>query len=458
MTERKFFLAAALLTCVLVLQTVSVKAQFAGGDGSSGNPYQIATAAQLDSLARRVNAGDTAYNSKYYKLTNNINLSAYGSNFNNGKGWIPIGNFDNNDQNKIFRGEFDGDSKTITGLYINDANYIGIGLFGFVSYGTVKNIGIENANITGDDRVGGIAGTADNVINCYVAGSISGKNYVGGVVGIGNSINCYSTGTINGSGEYIGGVIGYINWASSSNCYSTCDVNGNDYVGGVAGYIGHGSITNSYSIGTVNGTGTYVGGVVGYLDCYQVKNCVALNSSVKTTGIDVGRVVGYKWSSGSTFLSNNAAWNGILNNTGNTTWNNKGLEQIDGADLTTTVINTDSSLGGRFTIANEWTTAKGKLPGLFGQTVDMPEHLRNTNQIPTLSQKNTLKIYMQNGTLYISGLTAGDVWNVYNMLGIRVYKGIASGNVETWYAASLPNGIYIVQSGNKTGKIMKQDD
>jgi hypothetical protein len=64
------------------------------GEGTSENPYQIATAAQLAKLAELVNNSDTyaAYggNNVYYKLVNNLNLSDYGVNWNNGKGWIPM--------------------------------------------------------------------------------------------------------------------------------------------------------------------------------------------------------------------------------------------------------------------------------------------------------------------------------------------------------------------------------
>ena len=449
MTKQRDFFVTACIACLSVLPSISVKAQFQGGDGSSGDPYQIATASQLDSLARRVNAGDTAYNDKHYKLTADIDLSDYGSNFNSGKGWIPIGSATN-----IFSGIFDGDFKIITGLYINDVNGEYVGLFGR-AYDTIKNLSIANANVTGKEMVGGVAGSqAVLVINCYVVTStINGNGSVGGVVGMGRVVkNCYFTGTVNGSGDEIGGIIGYTNWGSCVNCYSTSTVNGKNYVGGVVGSVVKGDVTNSYSTGIVNGTGSDVGGIAGYLGDYNVSNCVALNPSVETTGTDVGRVVG----SNHYFLQNNAAWNGILNNAGNTTWNNKGLDKIDGADMTAAAIKADSSLGGRFKIADGWTLEKGKLPGLFGQAVDMPEHIQDVNYIPNISQPNILKIYIQNGTLYINGLTAGEVWSVYNMLGMCMYEGIANDDVETWNASFLPNGIYVVRSGSKTGKIIKQ--
>jgi hypothetical protein len=73
--------------------TAKLIGYFAGGDGSQGDLYQIATAAQLAKLAELVNAGDTDYNSRYYQLISDIDLSSYGASntgFNSGKGWIPI--------------------------------------------------------------------------------------------------------------------------------------------------------------------------------------------------------------------------------------------------------------------------------------------------------------------------------------------------------------------------------
>jgi hypothetical protein len=60
------------------------KGQFAGS-GTNADPYLIETAAQLANLAELVNAGNTAYNDKCYKLENNIDLFGYGANFNGGR-------------------------------------------------------------------------------------------------------------------------------------------------------------------------------------------------------------------------------------------------------------------------------------------------------------------------------------------------------------------------------------
>jgi len=371
-------------------------AQFAGGDGSPGNPYQIATAAQLEILANHVNNGNTAYNSKHYKLTANIDLTAYGTTYNSGKGWTPIGRDwgTGADTNRIFKGSFDGGNKKISNLYINDANIDNVGLFAWVCYGKVQNLGLENVNIKGKNNVGSVAGYvafSGTLTNCYATGIVSGNDRVGGVLGVasgyegGNTVtNCYFTGTVVCDAYSAGGVAGHFNRYDITDCYSTGTVSGRNMVGGVVGQIWQGvSLTRCYSTSAVSGD-TNVGGVVGGLWIGSVTNNVALNSSVKGT-TNVGRIAGNNDEKG---LTNNAAYNFIINNANNTNWSNKHKDSLNGEDMSAALINADGSLGGRFTFANGWTTLNGSLPGLFGTEVEMPYHLRILNaQTPTITQQ-----------------------------------------------------------------------
>ena len=118
MFKSRFFLKIAALSFCIAAGANQTMAQFAGGNGTQGNPYQINTAAQLAQLASFVNTGNSAYNAAYYLLTANINLSGYDTNnitFNSGNGWMPIGN-----QTNPFMGLFDGNGYVITGLCIRD--------------------------------------------------------------------------------------------------------------------------------------------------------------------------------------------------------------------------------------------------------------------------------------------------------------------------------------------------
>jgi hypothetical protein len=105
------------------------------GNGSAYT-FSIATADQLAALANLVNGDDgkTAvdFTGKTINLTADINLSThYGTSYNSGKGWIPIGHKDTGPL--YFYGVFDDGGHTISGLYINSTDYDNTGLFGGVS-------------------------------------------------------------------------------------------------------------------------------------------------------------------------------------------------------------------------------------------------------------------------------------------------------------------------------------
>ena len=70
----------------------------------------------------------------------------------------------------------------------------------------------------------------------------------------------------------------------------------------------------------------------------------------------------------------------------------------------------------------------------------------------------SLKAWIRNGTLHISGLTIGKSWSVYNLAGVLLYRDIAKNEVETQYIASLQFcGVYIVQSGDRAVKVVTRD-
>ncbi len=369
------------------------------GAGTSGSPYLIKTAADLAKLAELVYLGTSPYadSGRYYRLEKDIELSAYAS----GDGWMPIGI----NSSYGFKGSFDGNNKTITGLTINRPAADYTGLFGYLyNDSKVQNIRIIDANVIGKARVGGVAGYAwgATVENCAVIGNVSGVESVGGTVGRASSgtvQDCYSSGSVTGSGDYVGGIMGYLEYNTTTvqrcysdsrvsgsyyvggvagevgsgsvrNCYSSGNVTGGSFVGGVAGEVGSGSVQNCYSTGSVLGTG-YVSGVLGFLGSGTAKNCVALNPSIVVGTYNFGRVVG-KTTYGS--LLNNYAFSRIPG-----TWTNKGLSAKDGADVTSQTLFGDSfwTTAGNWDTAawddDVWTFADGKLPiltGLAGQNGD----------------------------------------------------------------------------------------
>lgn len=122
------------------------------GHGTKEKPYEIATAADLAYLAKKVNNQTSVPSYEYYKLTDNINL-LYSE-------WVPIGLSGN--ENQYFYGNFDGNGFTISDLYITQPNEGCIGLFGKVKSSQIKNLtvtgAIESIASGGEVNIGAIVG------------------------------------------------------------------------------------------------------------------------------------------------------------------------------------------------------------------------------------------------------------------------------------------------------------
>ncbi len=265
-------------------------------DDGQGN-YTVTSAEGLKNIAKLVN--------EEWKLGINITLTADIDL--SGIDWTPIGK----DDNKAYTGTFDGNGKTITGLTVT-GSYKYAGLFGDIDEnGTVKNVVLEDVQITSDNSsgyAGGVAGDSWGTIeNCSVSGSVSGTTFAGGVVGSqwgGSITGCNSSATVKGV-IFAGGIAGETNYgATLTACYATGDVTvendgtNNSHAGGVVGYNGGGTLTACYATGNVTGTGTgtgscYVGGVTGdnasgtLTACYHAKGTVSGPDG--TTGGVAGR-------------------------------------------------------------------------------------------------------------------------------------------------------------------------
>lgn len=295
---RRLQLFTAGMVIVLALMffgggTALAEGGFAGGTGTSVDPWLIETPEQLASVAEAV------YCDSHFKLNTDINLATYLSEgndgWNDGKGWEPIGTFlfSGSPGNVPFTGSFDGNGHTISNLIINRADKGGIGLFSH----TVEDTGIFNlrltaVEVTGSFYVGGLVGeNKGEISNCSIEGSITGNDEVGGLVGwqwdTGTISDSYATGDVTGCikdtspPEDIGGLVGN-NGGSITNSYAMVTVNVDgyvneddnyeySYVGGLAGING-GGITNSYATGDVTGlystddesAGYCIGGLVGF--------------------------------------------------------------------------------------------------------------------------------------------------------------------------------------------------
>ena len=253
-----------------------------GATGSYSKPYVITTTAGLDLLAMNVNGTDgyTANNfsGKYFKLGADItylHTTDWDDATSRENNFTAIGGNGHN-----FQGSFDGDGHTISGIRIyksgsdtNDDSYQG--LFGRTFDGSVLNVTLSDACITGYQNVGGIIGERNygQFNNCHVTNTVAIHAVVndsekhGGIVGynIDSGIHkisgCTSAATISiadgltGCIKY-GGIVGQNDRGTIENCRAVgATVNGNDNVGAIVGNDARGTYTSNYYLGcTVNGT------------------------------------------------------------------------------------------------------------------------------------------------------------------------------------------------------------
>jgi len=224
-----------------------------------------------------------------------------------------------------FSGTFDGNGHKIKNVTINRPEDHNIGFFNFVRGAVIKDLTLENVDITGKYSVGGFIGVADaevdltdrtksignNIGNCHVSGTVTSVNedqsatsngsYAGGFVGFNNGetddktkISVYSSidrctcdvHVTSGSfytGGFAGGNYGYITFSGARgevdgtrftggftggneggiyDSYETGDVRGREYTGGFTG-TSNGAIERCYCTGDVSGTGERVGGFIG---------------------------------------------------------------------------------------------------------------------------------------------------------------------------------------------------
>ena len=193
-----------------------------------GDVYRISNAGQLYWFAELVNGGEYAANGK---LTEDIliNENVLKENGALGSGtfraWIPIGKHPQNTARGRYEGTFDGNYKTISGLYFSNSSENYAALFGSLGEnGEVRNLGILDSYIRGHDHVGAIAGVNYGTVDsCYSSAAIKGDDCVGGIAG-----------SVDGdfNNEY-----GYMYGGTVKQCYSVSYVSGGSYVGGVAGYV-----------------------------------------------------------------------------------------------------------------------------------------------------------------------------------------------------------------------------
>ena len=266
------FLLALCLAAALVPVTA-----FAGGGlsfdgtGTKEDPWLITSSDDLIALAKFLNSGNAAsFDAQganigncygyYFKQTADIDLT--------GVKWEPIGYYGTG---KYFAGNYDGDGHIIANAVStgknDDDGFATAGIFGWVLFGSVKNLHVKNANFvaTGQNNysyVGGITGICfgASIKNCSVTNSSlesrqdNNNNCAGSIAGFstgGKFENCAAENNQVTSMAYGGGFVGEVDDdvvsedSTFTNCYAAdCTVTattknrqGSSFAGGFAGQI-----------------------------------------------------------------------------------------------------------------------------------------------------------------------------------------------------------------------------
>ena len=301
---------------------------FAGGSGSAGDPWKIATAEQLDRIRDDLTG--------HYTLIDDIDLSGY-------ENWMPIGTFQPRSDapedaevphpDYAFTGTFDGAGHTISNLTISCEAPMGAGLFGCAS-GTESNaasIGhftLKDVNVTGFYLVGGAVGLqfmncpvsdihleGDNKLTGMRDNKLIGMQGIGGIVGTGFDLisDCSATADVIVSGDD-GACAGLIAGGTTMSSIKNCQVTGGSITAEGNAAWGFGALCGapwgaaeitdckvSGTLITVNGENNrLVGGLVGFGGTYdpeapaQITGCTVedVTITVSETTDSVGGLIG----------------------------------------------------------------------------------------------------------------------------------------------------------------------
>lgn len=299
---------ALILSVLLLLSTIPVSVfaletktvLFEGGDGTENNPYQISTPEQLNAVRNDLSA--------CYIQINDIDLSTW-------ENWEPIGTNNSSFGMSPFVGTYNGNGYMINNLTIDSSeNTDYIGLFGNASSAIIKNIRLNNANISVSqaDYVGSIA-ACGTIENCYVSAEIQANSgCFGGVVGKGSASNCSfwgniennsSIGSENSTYGITGGIIGS---GTADMCCNQGTISATtttaSFTCTTGGVVGMGSATESCNFGEItsksmnSNSSSYCGGIVGFRNGTLIRDCFnvgKLSSSSSKWSAMVGGICGY---------------------------------------------------------------------------------------------------------------------------------------------------------------------
>ena len=255
-----------------------------GGSGTTAAPYQIVDVYGLQGIG-----SSAALLADSWLVTSAINASNT-STWNSGAGFAPINGF---------TGTFNGNGDAISGLSIDRPTATNVALFGQVgAAGTILNVILTGASVTGLTDVGVLAGTnAGSLSTSNVAGTVNGTNSssstnIGGLAGantgsIGSSFSAATVAGYGNAGGFVGNNSGTLtsDYATGNTASFLNGILSGSNIGGLVG-LNTGPIILSYTTGSTNATDTaHVGGLVG--------SNSGSAASIQQSYVQGGNVTGY---------------------------------------------------------------------------------------------------------------------------------------------------------------------
>ncbi len=416
-------------------------ATYSGGTGTSGSPYILATLNDFLLFAVNSTNGPDGYSSnKHFSLTTDIDL--------NNISWNPIGAISGGKYR--FKGYFNGNGHKISNLYIYASAHDNVGLFKILWGGSIKNVVVENANITCNGYAGCIVGSSESstIMNCYASGNITSEysagNCIGGIVGDMKAAGAYST------------AYSYV-----VNCYASVNVRGNYFIGGLIGNCINSTVLNCQSVGNVEGNKN-VGGLTGTFNSSVMNNCF---SSGKVTaaagncggliGSNIGTVNNSYWdiqASGQTKATGNEKSKSAIGKT---------TAELKAADFVTTLNTAKGTITGfpSDISLTTWFQDNQQTPINKGYPIFEGQTLRSTAGIKVNNKLLAFDVYPNPANDMINIIIDTDSKALPYVIFDRTGKQIISANIKNGInsidVSSLASGLYLIRIGDRNMKNFK---
>lgn len=387
----------------------------------NGNDYTLIHSIEeldaIDGYNAATGSGTESKKSGYYALAQDIDA----------QGYTFLKSLISTKSSTSFAGTLAGLGHEVSNLTISASATDYIGLFGYINLGTVRDLGMVDANISGKRYVGALAGYAldSTLTNVYSSGIVQGAGYLGGLVGRlarGELSYAYSEVNINGnSSGYVGGLVGYAQYTKIANSHAVANFENVGFsTGGLVGDALGSAIESSYAVADIDGNSeTYsLGGLVGSFSTssgYEsyIKDSFATGGV--TGGYYLGGLVGRIKGSAYGVISNSYAKGDVIGTYGATIGTEHGIGGLVGIIYMDEGVKFDieySKAYGNVSFANQYNGYAGGLVGFY-----------QAGSGSRIYKSSSYGNVTAPGGSYVGGLAG---W----LSGVNVSSSSASGNIR----------------------------